>query len=290
MTRHHIRPTALHGRPFLGSAAIRRGLLTRSQLRGPTWRRLGHDVYVDAALPDSHLVRCQAVGLFLPAGAAIAGRSAACLDGLPLGEPEDPVHILAPPRARFRRSGCRFVRTGWLPEGHVRPGDPPVTVSTRTAWEIASEPDVVEAVAALDVLFRERRPRKGAMDSWVARFPDSQAAGTIALADARAESPQESRIRVRIALAGFPPPTLQYRILANGRFVARVDLAWPKASVAVEYDGVWHAEAQQLRRDRARLNKLVAAGWTVFHLTSVTLKDPACFAAFCAQLRSALGA
>ncbi|WP_218617358.1 endonuclease domain-containing protein [Cryptosporangium aurantiacum] len=161
-------------------------------------------------------------------------------------------------------------------------------MSTRTAWEIASEPDLIEAVVALDVLFRAKRPRREAMDSWVATFPDSQAAKAITLADARAESPQESRTRVQITLAGFPPPTPQHKVVVNGRVIARLDLAWPDAKVAVEYDGIWHADAQQLRSDRARLNQLIDAGWTVLHLTSLDLKDPARFAAFCGQLRAAL--
>ena len=141
---------------------------------------------------------------------------------------------------------------------------------------------------ALDLLFRARNPRQSAMDSWIAAFPDTPAARTLALADDRAESPQETRARVRIRQAGFPPPVPQYRVTAHGRFVARVDLAWPDARVAVEYDGEWHAGADQLRLDRARLNKLVDAGWLVLHLTSVDLSKPERFAAFCAQLRAAL--
>ncbi|MFB9318745.1 endonuclease domain-containing protein [Cryptosporangium minutisporangium] len=269
---------------------MRAGLLTRRQLCSQGWRKFGHDVYADADLGDTHLVRCRAIGLVLPSGAAITGRSAACLDGLPIDQKDALVHVLAPLGTRLERPQCRVARTGWLPHGHIRPGsDPPVTASTRTAWEIASESDVVEAVVALDVLFRANRPRQEAMGSWVAAYPDSAAASAIALADGRSESPQESRARVRIVLEGFPPPTPQYEVVANGRFVARVDLAWPEVKVAVEYDGAWHAEPGQMAKDRARLNRLMDAGWTVLHLTSATLKHPSLFAAFCAQLRSALG-
>ena len=224
----------------------------------------------------------------LPDGAALTGRSAACLDGVPLGEPDDPVHVLVPLGTRFRRTGCRIVRTKWLPDWHLSAGTPPVTKPARTAWEIASEADLVEAIAALDVLFRARKPRRDLMDPWLATFPDTPGARALVLSDARAESPQESRARVRITLAGFPPPVPQYEVRRNGRFVARVDLAWPEAKVAVEYDGVWHAEAQQLFRDRARLDGLVDAGWRVLHLTSPDLKHPRRFDVFCARLRRAL--
>ena len=288
MPRRPYRPPELLRRPFLGSTAVSEGLITYDQLRGKSWRQVAYDVYVDASIPDSHKVRCQGIGLILPSGAAITGRSAACLDGLPLSELDDPVHVLARPKIRVRRRGCRLVRTRWLPDAHVRPGDLPVTVHPRTAWEIASEPDLVEAVAALDLLFRARQPRREVMESWVAKFPDSRAARAIDLSDERAESPQESRARIRIRLAGFPPPVPQYNLRMNGHFVARFDLAWPDAKVAVEYDGWWHAGAQQLSLDRARLTGIVDAGWRVYYLTSVDLKDPVRFELFCGRLRRAL--
>ena len=60
----------------------------------------------------------------------------------------------------------------------------------------------------------------------------------------------------------------------EGRFVARVDFAWPEHKVAVEYDGLWHAEAGQFARDRQRLNRLQAAGWRVVFVTAADLRHP----------------
>jgi very-short-patch-repair endonuclease len=71
------------------------------------------------------------------------------------------------------------------------------------------------------------------------------------------------------------PPVPQYRVVdGDGRFLARVDLGYPAHRVAVEYDGAWHADTDQLRRDRRRLNRLVAAGWAVLHLTAADLREP----------------
>jgi hypothetical protein len=290
MPRSPLKPPQLRGRHFRGSDVVNRGWLTRAQLKGPSWRRLFHNVYADADLDDSHRLRCEAIGLILPKTAAVTGRSAVCLDAFSMGRPEDPVHVLAPLRTRFAHQGVRLVRTAWLPAEHVVPGSPNVTTPERTAWEIAGEPDVEEAVVVLDRLFRARRPHQETMNRWMAAFPASPAATTIGLADGRAESPQESRARVRLTLAGFPPPVPQYEIIVHGRFVARVDLAWPEAKVAVEYDGVWHAEAEQLSLDRVRLNNLLDAGWTVRALTGADLRDPKRFAAFCVHLRNALSA
>lgn len=290
------RPDELLRGPFLGTDALRRGLLTRAQLRGASWRRLFRDVYVDSGTPDSYLLRCRAAGLVLPPGAALTGRSAAHLDGVPLGATADPVEVLAPPACRFDRSGFHVKRTVWLPawqivRGHpLAPGAPPVTVPCRTAWEIASGRDLIEAVVGLDALFRRRRPRKALMAAWVARRPYARAARAIGLTDGTAESPQETRARVRIVLAGFPPPVGQYTIVTDAGFVARVDLAWPDAKVAVEYDGLWHVgDAGQMAYDRRRLGRLQRLGWEVQFLTARDLQDDARFAEFCARLRGALG-
>ncbi|WP_222263215.1 endonuclease domain-containing protein [Modestobacter marinus] len=82
----------------------------------------------------------------------------------------------------------------------------------------------------------------------------------MALADGRAESPPESRLRVLLTMAGLPPVPQWSVRRADGVFIARVDLAYPAVRLAVEYDGAWHGEPGQLGRDRRRLNALVAAG------------------------------
>jgi hypothetical protein len=57
-------------------------------------------------------------------------------------------------------------------------------------------------------------------------------------------------------------PVPQYEVRVQGRFVARVDLAFPAAKVAVEYDGqAVHERQDAFTRDRQRQNELVRAGW-----------------------------
>lgn len=74
--------------------------------------------------------------------------------------------------------------------------------------------------------------------------------------------------------AGLPPPVAQYRIVDGGRFLARVDFAWPDRRLAVEYDGLWHAEERQFTQDRRRLNLVHAAGWRVVFVTAADHHDP----------------
>ena len=59
-----------------------------------------------------------------------------------------------------------------------------------------------------------------------------------------------------------------------GRFVARMDFAWPQHRLALEYDGLWDAQSRPVRRDRRRLNDLVTAGWRVLFVTAAHLPRP----------------
>ena len=81
-------------------------------------------------------------------------------------------------------------------------------------------------------------------------------------------------MRLLIGASGLPAPVAQFRVLDGGRFVARVDFAWPRQRVAVEYDGLWHGDPRQFAADRARLNRLTAAGWRVVFVTAADLRDP----------------
>ncbi|TQS45518.1 hypothetical protein [Cryptosporangium phraense] len=62
-------------------------------------------------------------------------------------------------------------------------------MKARFSWEIAREPDLVESVAALDVLLRHRHVRAGMLRALAAEHPRSRASTAIRLADGRAESP-----------------------------------------------------------------------------------------------------
>ena len=73
--------------------------------------------------------------------------------------------------------------------------------------------------------------------------------------------------------------------VAAGR-VLQVDLGWEEYQVAVEYDGHWHADPEQLHLDRRRLNELQAAGWIVVHATGARMGRA--FPGLLSELREAL--
>lgn len=273
-------PPALAGRVFRGSEAVDRGLLTAAQLRSAAWRRLRQDVYVDATVPLTHRVRVAGARLVMPAGAVFADRTAAALWGVPdLVGVDDPVDVVLPPGQRWSPSSDIRARTAPVAGDRVTLGGVPVTDRLRTAVDLARRPGALpDRVVLLDRLVGARLVTLAELRTAVHGLPrcrgSASAREAVDLADGRAESPQETRTRLHLLAGGVPPPVAQYRVVWDGRFVARVDFAWPDRRVALEYDGLWHAEPGQFAKDRARLNALQAAGWRVVFVTATDLHHP----------------
>ena len=273
-------PPSLRGKVFRGRDAVASGILTSERLRSTAWRRLYRGIYADACLPDSHGVRIAGAALLVPSSAAFAGRSAAYLFGAKtLVHAETPVEVVVPAVARFGPVAGLRIRVAPLGGDEVRTvGRHLCTVPLRTALDIARLEAVPESVVALDVMLARGLVRASDLAEAVSVLPPGRgtrrARTAVELSDGRAESPPESRLRVLLRLAGLTPQP-QYVVRDSGGLrIARVDLAFPEQRVAVEYDGAWHGEPGQFSRDRTRLNRLRAAGWTVLHVTAADMYDP----------------
>ncbi|MGY1822213.1 DUF559 domain-containing protein [Geodermatophilus sp. SYSU D00079] len=262
---------------FIGSHAIAEGFLTRRQLRERSYRRLVHGVYADPALTVDHRLRCQAVALLMPSGTAIGGHSAAAWHGAPLAGPHDPVTVLRPATVLWKGPrGVRVHRTDLRPgDVEVRDGVP-ITSALRTAWDLAALEPLGTAVAALDSMVRAAAVTLPALvrlaSSGAGRWGVTRMRAAVPLVDPRAESAPESRVRVALVLAGLTPIP-QYEVRSSGAFLARVDLAFPEARLAVEYEGAHHFADGQIVRDDARIHRLEAAGWGVIRLSAADLRD-----------------
>ncbi len=272
------RQPALDLRVFRGSTAVRQGLLTANELRGPGWQRLFPDVYVAAGAPAGHVLRARAAaGLLLP-GSVISGASAAVLWGLTdLAGPDDPVELtVAPGAARSSCPGVRIRRRRLAPELVRDRHGVRVTTPERTAVELAAGLDPVEGVVLLDRFVAEHLATlpglRAEADAAVGRGC-RRARQAATQADGLAGSPQETRLRLLLDHWGMPAPVAQFVVRHGGRFVGRVDFAWPERRVALEYEGAWHT--RQIAADRRRIEALQAAGWRVLFVTAGDLAHPA---------------
>lgn len=285
-------PSALVGRVFRGTDTVRRGLLTEEQLRSQALLRIRHDVYADARLGRNHELACRAALKRLPAGTVFAGPSAAFLHGVEhAADFTDDVHVITSPATRLGAQRRLRVHHTVLAPTEIAAGPGlPKTTAARAAWDVAVWLDPLAAVPVVDGLLRHclttQAELAGQLDRCSAKPGGRRAATVFGLTDAGAQSPPESVLRVRLVLGGLPRPVTQLPIRLPSGFVAHPDLAWPDWRVAVEYDGIWHADAEQLHSDRRRLNHLVTAGWTVLHVTGRRLHTD--FPALLHEIRTAL--
>jgi hypothetical protein len=268
----------LRRRVFRGSSVVARGWLTPNELRSSAWRRLYRDVYACATVEVTHQVLSVGAALAVP-GSVVTGRSAAVLWGVDAAGPGDDVELTIPPTSSPSSLPGLRVRRRTLPAHQVtRRRGVPVTTADRTALDLGGLADHTEAVVLIDQLVATGPAdidRIRALAATCTGRYAARARAAVSAADGLAGSPQETRLRLLLHSSALPRPVAQYEVRdPDGRFVARVDFAWPEHRLAVEYEGVWHGEPQQVAKDRARLNKLTACGWRVVFVTAADLRDP----------------
>jgi very-short-patch-repair endonuclease len=274
------RPAELRGRVFRGSSVIAAGRLTRGQLRSGAWQRLFRDVYACTSLELTHEVRAVAAARLLLPGAVVSGRSAAVLWGVEAAGAERDVELTVPSgSSACSVPGVRVCRRDLDPAAVRLRARTRTTTPEATAVDVGRERGAIEeSVAVVDALVVAGRAELAAIRRAAASAvgPGCRRARRVAdLADGRAGSPQETRLRLLIQSSRLPRPVAQHEVRdADGRFVARVDFAWPEHRLALEYEGAWHGAPQQVHKDRARLNRLTACGWRVVFVTAADLHDP----------------
>jgi hypothetical protein len=265
-------PATMLDEPFLGSEALALGLLSRAQLYGTRFQRVFPGVYLPAGSGLDLATRSRAAYLFVrERGGVLTGYSAALMLGADCAPRTAPAEVLV--SRHTQRQPMLRVRYGTPGPGDVVEVEGlRVTGPGRTAWDLSRRLSLTEAVVAVDSLGRatafiprdlleRRRESPGARNC---RRLDE----VVALADPRAESPGESRLRVGLVRAGLPRPEVQYRISDEHGFVlARADLAYPHVRMAIEYDGSAHFSVRAGKRDRHRDAVLAGYGWLTMRMT-----------------------
>jgi predicted transcriptional regulator of viral defense system len=241
---------------------LRRGVyITARELAAVEQRGARHDVDVVAVL--AFLGRTDAVA---------SSSSAARIWGLPLLRDLDQTVRLTGEQPWRRGNGYLLSRAPLPTDQRSTERGVPVTSAARTLVDCAREWDLEDAVVAMDaaLLRRQTSPAElGAVLTTAERWPGAgRAARAVALADGRAESPLETRGRLRIVGAGLPPPELQVEIRTPGRLLAVVDAWYDAAAVAIEFDGrqkyadPWRGRnpAQVVWEEKQREDELRALG------------------------------
>lgn len=285
-----------------GLAAAQDWVLTGTQLReaglhpsyahrmvaAGRWVRVRRNAYLvepRSTRANGHWVEARALVLTQPE-AVVAGVTAARLWGLDQAPDGPPEIVVAPGRAVTSRSDL-------LP--HVRDlADDDVTdlrgirvtSLARTLVDLACAHDRLSVLALLDAVLRRRLVTSTALAALrgraVGRPGSAHVADLWTLADGRAESGLESRVRLRCIDGGVPPDDLQVPVHdEQGGLVARVDMVRRRRSVgrgrllAIEADGTSvHAAPEAVYRDRARGNELTSLGVDSLRFTWRDTCDP----------------
>jgi len=285
MMRSRIVPTV----PFTWKDARKLGIsrprLT-AMLRNGEVRRVLHNVYLNADIPDTVGNRALAAALVMRAFDTLCDRTAAWLHGVDTFEFRE-LEILPPletvalrSHGRTRKRGCAGGERDLTSRDVCVVGGVSVTTPLRTALDLACKLGRRDALAALDGFMRRFGITVAQLQSELPRYRGRrgvvQARELVPLADPRAESPGESWTRLTIWDAGLPMPTPQYWVEQAGVPTYRVDLAYPRSRVIVEYDGRdFHEGDEQEEHDKTRRAWLRRQGWTVIVVTKKDFKGPA---------------
>jgi hypothetical protein len=255
-------------------------------LKSNGWQTSVRGVLIDPEAPDPFRASVRAALLACDKAVA-AGFTAARLHrlwGLPVWTPQESPELLLPSGTTFERRAGVFLRSGLQPGERTTRSGFAVTTLGRTVLDVVPRLGFEDAVALVDrALDRGWQPQPS---TWTRRT-GRLLRPLLAVADRRSESPLETRVRLIFVAAGVPPEALQYEVLdSTGWLIARLDMAWPSARLAVEVDGrAYHDSVPAVYRDRARANKLATRGWRILRFTWADLQHSEWIVA---QVRAAL--
>jgi very-short-patch-repair endonuclease len=222
-------------------------------------------------LKESPQLMLAAVARRLPAGAVFSGRTAAWLHGLDV-EPCDPIEVTIPePIGSGRRAGALVRRAAIASEEIVQRRAVATTSALRTAVDLGGRNPLTEGVVGADLFLHARLVTIADLRGYVASHPRVKGIArlrrVIDLAEPKAESAMETRLRMLLVLAGLPRPEVQVSIHDDqGRFLFRPDLLYRPQRLAIDYDGGNHRD--RLVDDNRRQNRLIGTGLRLLRFTA----------------------
>lgn len=266
-------------------AQARQAGLTRDQIRqlcrSGRWVRVARGHYLIAGDTSSRdalrRARVRSAVASLGPGAVAVLDTAAELHGIAGLRRSAAVHVSVPvdqPRPQRRADQDLLVHQLTMSRLDVDEVDGvPVTTVARTVADLILRVDRYSAVSVLDSVLNQGmlgpeelpivghalRGRRGAV----------AARRHLAEADERAQSPLETRVRLRCVDGGVAPDALQLQVRdEDGYLLAIGDLGWRLPRIIAEADGAGpHGTPEAVFADRRRQNRLAHAGWLVLRFT-----------------------
>ena len=261
--------------PFLGTEAVARGVLNRYQLR-TRYDAVFRNVYVPKGQALRAADKAIAAWLWSQRHATVAGLSAAALLGTKWIDAKRPAELNQ--ASRHKTEGIVLHSDElWDDESCLIRGIF-VTSPARTAFDLGRRRGLTTAVIRLDALRQSTRVKPTDVEMIADRHRGArgtvQLREALALSDAGAESPQETRTRLVLTSAGLRPRRTQINIFNNfGGFVHRVDMGWDDWRVGVEYDGIQHWADEDVRANdidwQAEAEDL---GWRIVRVSADMLR------------------
>lgn len=251
-------------RVFIGTEALATGGVTKYDLRA-RYQRVLPGVYAPKG-PISLHDRTVATWLWSRRQGVISGVAASALHGAKWVADESAIEMNWPDHKPPDKG--IVTRKELLLPGEVEVRDRvPVTTVERTAFDLARRGPVGRAVERLDALAQVANFKSGDVLRLSEHHPHVRGLRrlprVLGLVDAGAQSPKETWLRLLLIDEGFPPPQTQIPVLGHDGYPRYfLDMGWPDAMVAVEYDGEQHRlDRATYRADLTRSEYVAWVGW-----------------------------
>jgi very-short-patch-repair endonuclease len=266
------------------------GVISRSQLRqaGVTERQI-HALLASSRVERVHSGIYRVVGSYKSArqgaiaatlwcgeGALLSHATAAQLLRLPARRDES-LHVTVAPSVRRSAPDLVLHRSDLVePRDRFEVDALPCTSPTRTLIDLAATLDGESLEHAFEVARRYGLTTKTVLARRAETMCGPGRPGSAAIRSLLrvVESrPKESKLEVRLARLlrkhDLRPDVIQHPV---ERF--RLDFAWLRRLFAVEADGFeWHGNRLAWKRDRRRIARLEALGWSIVHVTWEDVTD-----------------
>jgi hypothetical protein len=260
------------------AAGVHERLIERLVARGE-WDELAPRVY-RSALTSRATFEQRLRALTLSVDGVAYGRSAAALYGLVPKPNELEVLVIRNHRNRAR-PGVHSTRV--LPPTEIaRVRNIPATMPARATIDSAASMSFDAVRRLVDAVVVRRLVTPQVLARRATELMNSKRPGCrTVLAALALQHPELERARNKweaevLRLADhyeLPRPSVDLPVVVGGQR-RLLDVAWAEALVDLEFDGfVTHTIREVFDDDRIRQNALVAAGWTVFRVTSRMLRD-----------------